>query len=103
MCKKCLANIQELIEGGLVTLEAVGCKVEFPKMALTKSKSAIQYNAETKQLVISDLPEELVKDIESYLESKQTKSEEQPEQTAESNPEPEAETPNVRTIVIQVS
>lgn len=100
MCKKCLANIQELIEGGIVTLEAVGCKVEFPKMALTKSKSAIQYNAENKQLVISDLPEELVKDIESYLESKQTKSE---EQATEPTPEPEAETPNVRTIVIQVS
>ncbi|CDU05706.1 hypothetical protein VCR14J2_390347 [Vibrio coralliirubri] len=101
MCKKCLANIAELIEGGSVTLEAVGCKVEFPKMALIKEQSAIKYDAESKQLVISDLPESLIEDIENYLESKQTKSEEQTPPPSE--PEPEAETPNVRTIVIQVS
>ncbi|CAH7179197.1 hypothetical protein VCHA50P417_20457 [Vibrio chagasii] len=74
MCTKCLAKIAELIEGGIVNLETAGCKVIFPKMALIDELSAITYDAENKQLIISELPEKLIEEVEGYLESKQPKN-----------------------------
>ncbi|CAH6850023.1 hypothetical protein EDB29_1011141 [Vibrio crassostreae] len=71
MCTKCLAKIAELIEGGIVNLETAGCKVIFPKMALIDELSAITYDTENKQLIISELPEKLIEEVEGYLESKQ--------------------------------